>query len=507
MNELDTSTTPEHRRPGFPLLLMLGFVLLQVVWVLAVPPFRASDEFDHAYRAAAVARGQWFPLAGASERGAFVTVPADLVSAAHAECRRLTYTTSQDCSPVAVVGPSLVTVSSGAGRYNPAFYAVVGTVAKPFHGTAALYAMRVAAAALCAAMFALVLTLTRSWARSRWPFVALAVACPPVVMYSTAVAAPNGLELISGLALAAAVIGVVRHREHVPAAVVTGASIAAVLLVTLRSLGPLWFVLIVLVGLILAEDRGRLLRGLLRRRDVLSGVAAVIVAGLASGWWILAVRPLAGGPTVARSDTSWDALGYGLESTLGWLLQSVAAFPYRNQLAPVVVYACALALFLAVVGAAVRMANARERVAMELIVLVALTLPLALTALSYPQLHDVAWQGRYGLPFTLALLVVAGSVLDRLVARAGPRRLLLTGVVVLNVLIQVPGPLRVLARERAASPGFASGAWPAPTPVLLGVVAVFGAALMMWGAAVGDRVSTAGAAAAGRRDGGVPVAR
>ena len=39
--------------------IVLGLAILQALWILTVPPFRASDEFDHAYRAAAVARGQW----------------------------------------------------------------------------------------------------------------------------------------------------------------------------------------------------------------------------------------------------------------------------------------------------------------------------------------------------------------------------------------------------------------------------------------------------------------
>jgi hypothetical protein len=41
------------------LLVLVGVMLLQSAWILAVPPFRGSDEFDHAFRAAGVATGQW----------------------------------------------------------------------------------------------------------------------------------------------------------------------------------------------------------------------------------------------------------------------------------------------------------------------------------------------------------------------------------------------------------------------------------------------------------------
>ena len=37
----------------------LGLLLLQLGWVVVIPPFAAMDEWDHAYRASAVAHGQW----------------------------------------------------------------------------------------------------------------------------------------------------------------------------------------------------------------------------------------------------------------------------------------------------------------------------------------------------------------------------------------------------------------------------------------------------------------
>jgi hypothetical protein len=34
-----------------PALLVLGALVMQAAWILALPPFRGADEFDHAYRA------------------------------------------------------------------------------------------------------------------------------------------------------------------------------------------------------------------------------------------------------------------------------------------------------------------------------------------------------------------------------------------------------------------------------------------------------------------------
>ena len=60
-------------------LTLLGVLLVQAAWVLAVPPFRGSDEHDHAYKAAAVARGDWSWDHEVSPMGwgAFVRAPAD----------------------------------------------------------------------------------------------------------------------------------------------------------------------------------------------------------------------------------------------------------------------------------------------------------------------------------------------------------------------------------------------------------------------------------------------
>src|SRR4051794_39105891 len=107
-------------------------LVVQIAWILAVPAFRGSDEFDHTYRAAAVARGQWIATPSNATRGtgAFVTVPRDIVEAASAECHRLPYTKPVDCVPRGK--GRMVQIASGAGRYNPVFYFLVGAPALPF---------------------------------------------------------------------------------------------------------------------------------------------------------------------------------------------------------------------------------------------------------------------------------------------------------------------------------------------------------------------------------------
>src|SRR3954451_20163679 len=112
---------PPGRRPAArATLLALSLLALQVAWILTVPPFRGIDEFDHAYRAAAVAHGQWLPRASASVHGHgdYVEVPPALVRAAEPICASYTYTNHDNCQGADRVG-SYVEVASGAARYNP----------------------------------------------------------------------------------------------------------------------------------------------------------------------------------------------------------------------------------------------------------------------------------------------------------------------------------------------------------------------------------------------------
>ena len=197
-------------RLDWPVFALIGGLLLaQLAWVAAVPPYRGLDEWDHVYRASAVARGQWVATPEAATRGtgALVRVPEHIVAAARPECERLPYTGDPEC----VGRPSQagqVDVASGAGRYNPAFYALVGYPSLPFEGVAALYAMRAVGALACLGMMLLALACVRRWAsRSSVPFLAFAVAITPSVLYASSIVAPNGLEIAAGLAWASALIG------------------------------------------------------------------------------------------------------------------------------------------------------------------------------------------------------------------------------------------------------------------------------------------------------------
>ena len=457
--------------------MLAGMCVLFAVWVLVIPPFAGSDEYDHAYRAAAAARGQWAvdPVNATRGTGAFLSVPADIVEAAQSECQRLRYTEDRDCVGRAA-GDDRV-MASGAGRYHPLFYAVIGTAAKPFDGTAALYAMRVATALLAAAFVWVAARAASTWARTRWPYLGIAVACTPVALYSCAVASPNGVEIMSALALWLSLIGLLlAPREHIRRLAVY-AGVSGAVLATLRPLGPLWCLLVlaaVLVGV--RSDPGRI-RELLRRPAVIVGAALVRSAPC---------RALCGWSPWTRSSWVWRA-GSTRPSVTGPAKPPASSrvgppghrrLPAAQRRQPPAVYACYLVLFLMFVAFGLRSRTARERIAIALVVAAVLLFPYVSTVQSWDQYRS-AWQGRYGLPLAIGIVLLAAYGLDQWAGtpRAEPGA-------AAPALRGRPDPcsgVRPAARDEGEPAGRLEP-WVQPSLVLTILLAAVGAALAWWGA-------------------------
>lgn len=389
----------------------LGLFLLQAAWIVAMPPFAAMDEFDHAYRAAAVAHGQWAatPSAATTGTGAFVLVPTDIVEAAQYECRRLSYGGQDECVGSQVGDFS--EVASGAGRYPPTFYALVGWPSRFLDGSLALYGMRAVGLVLS---WALIMASFRTLCRWAGPWAGLAVCAglTPAVLYASAMAAPNGLEMASGLALWSALAswahvpdGRVVERSTLVLAVVSGT-----LLLSLRAMGPFWMAMIMAVWLLAWPTAWPRLRQLVS--STWGRLAAGWLAAVAclSVWWVLSQDTLEVRRAEEGTSTFVERLAVGIPEILLWTFQFLGTFPYRRNPAPTLVYACLLIVL--IVGAAVvlRQATSRERWALAATVGSAYAIPMVITIATLEQ-YGTAWQGRYALPFLLGTVVVGGAVL------------------------------------------------------------------------------------------------
>ncbi len=462
-----------HPRWRFPALFALGALLLQIAWSLSLPAFTGVDEFDHAYRASAVARGEWrshLPLPPGA-RGDMVTVPESLPPAAAPICNWLPYTSHFNCAAVDDVGGGMVTVASGAARYNPAFYWVIGTAAGEAEGVPSLYLMRLASSLLCLIMLALAAWAMSLWATTIWPKLALVVSLTPVAVCSLAVAAPNGVELCAALSLWSALLGVVRtqgapdpQRRLIWACLPGG-----LVLTTVRAFGPLWLALTVLVVVAMlgvAQTRSIIMT----QRKAISWVAALLSgATLASGWWILS----AGTNEPIQELGLSNPVVNSFKRIPLWVFQGIGAFPTRSEPAPVLVYAVALPFMIAFCFLGWRAAAPQLRRALALVLGLSLLVPLLSTIAVYNS-SGAVWQGRYGLPLTVGMILLVGVALEERPPRPRWRPLGLGVTAVVVTTAQVVSVVGVVNKERALNPFAGTSHWIMPQPWLIAVLSLAG---------------------------------
>lgn len=423
---------------------LIGTFLAQLAWILAMPTFAGIDEFEHVYKAAAVARGSVQPEGPSPHsRGELVAVPGDIVTAAGPVCSSLVYTERDNCYAVDRLGGGTVTVASAAARYDPAYYLVVGTVARPFHGDAAVYAMRITTAILCALMVGWAAAVLSTWSRSRWPLLGLVVATTPVLVYSTAMTSPNGISYAAGLLAWAALLGLARYdAPRRPTLLLTAFGTASSALVLTHTTGPLWLALIVLVAFCLRTPR-QWWRLVATHTGPMVTTAVVVV-----GFTLLSVAwtSLSGANSLGSDnppDLSLDT-GTLIGSEILWVLQSIAAFPLRNEHAPIIVYTLWLVPMLTAVVLGLLRGRVRDRVAIGLLVVLSFAVPTVLTLVSYRYV-GLAWQGRYGLPLTVGFFLVAGWVLDQ--GPAPARRRVVLAVFALTVTATIISVAGVALKE------------------------------------------------------------
>lgn len=394
-------------------VLALGLFLVQLAWVVAVPPFSGLDEFDHAYRAAGVAHGQLVAEADEATRGtgAWLEVPENIFAAARPECESLDYMTVAGCRPSARDG-DMVTVASGAGRYSPVYYVLVGWPSLFLRGDVALVAMRLLTVAASAGLFWAGLVVLGRGSLTVWPLVGATLAVSPVVAYSASVVAPNGVEIMAAIALwASLVVGVRRPQLLVQGPLLWAMTLSGVLLATMRQLGPLWLVAIVAFSLAAGIRSATQAWDLMRSRRVLLAAAVVTLAAVGGVLWTLVNRSLVVGVTLG-SDSLLDTMARLPSANALWIFQSIAAFPLRNERAPTVVYFCFLVLWGITLVVALRRGGRRESRCAVLAGAASLVIASAVTLRTFND-FGVAWQGRYALPLAVGTGILAGLALER----------------------------------------------------------------------------------------------
>lgn len=464
-------------------LTLLGSLLLQTAWILSVPAFRGIDEFDHVFKAESVAGGQLISRVPAEDgHGALLEVNEETVRAAAPVCEWYLYVGPDNCSPVKVLGDGRALAGSGAGSYNPVYYAVVGNAAKAFAGDTAVYAMRLVTALVCSLLIAWGASLTSGWARTRLPLLAYAAGVTPVLAYSTSVVSPNGLTYTGALLFWFAALALDRSPED-SAGALRALVVGAVAVLTSHTTGPVW--LLVATASILMLRPVREWRTILGRRPV-AWAGATLFAGLvaiACVAWTRYSQANSVGPARPDWDGDFPWAALARENAL-WAFQSIAAFPIRNQPAPLLVYVLWGAVLTALLVLLARRSTTRERLALGALLVPLLLLPNVLSYLTFPS-QGFAWQGRYMLPLWVGVLALAARALDR--GREAPDRILVVTAFATMAVANAVSVVSVAAKEADEAVSIpAAGLFPAGV-VLVGVLAAVGSLLPALGLAWPER--------------------
>lgn len=445
-------------------IALLAVLIAEAVWIVTVPPFRGSDEIDHAFRAAGVASGQFHLSQGAAHgRGVLVWVPTDILTAAQKQCTALIYVGHDNCHAVKT-SDNRSLVATAAGAYDPLFYLYVGTVAKPFHGAAADYAMRVASAVLCALLLALGVGVMTFAGVGRWTNLGVLAAITPEVLFSGAMPSPNGVEMGLAFVLWASLLAAVRgrHDPSLQGRLLVVAGIAVFPLTFIRLLGPMWVVLI--AGAVAATIGWKQAWAIVRcHRRIVSTIAVLTVVGVC--WWV-AWQVIASHATGVQTDVDrkkW-ILAFNLPV---YTMQMVGAFPFRDEPAPLLVYPLVFSVIGLMFVAAWRVGRTNlSRRALFWIGMTSLLVPVVLSLVFMPS-DGAVWQGRYEIPFVIGILPLCGLILDdaQFAPVEAPRLIRVSALFL--AIAQVACVLHVRQLELKRPESFTDPAWWHPPGIVL----------------------------------------
>jgi hypothetical protein len=453
-------------------------------WSVASPLFAFPDEGSHLAQAESVARGELHGRDRLSPIGLLTRVHLTgtlLKMRTVSGCFVNKPTRTADCVPSVSSDGRQISVWTQSGRYPPLYFGIVGAPLVAWPDGAGIGVGRTLSVVMGAALIA-----TAFWCAQRlgrWALLGVLVACTPMVLYLPGGINPNGLEIAACLAVWAGACSLARAPAVDERLLATSCVVFAIA-ANVRGFSLLFAGVALGLPLLLAtRERMRDLWHLPRAR----------------GW--LALLPLGAMPAIAwplwlgfdqdRLHTRGLGLLDGIERTRRLWVESVASFGWSEVEKPSVAWLW-LVLFLAVAAMALIGATRREALVLATAGLVAVAVPITISMLNIPPLYFV-WQGRYGLPLTVGIPVVAATIACRTRAWNPPERRAFEAVAALVVLGQAYSFWVVARRYSVGAEGrllfFLDPRWSPPVPMLaLLVVYVAALAVLAWWVVTADTV-------------------
>lgn len=398
------------------------FALLGVLWSLASPIFSVPDENAHALKAIAQLQGQIVGYTKPDVKHVIVDLEPEDAYNGHMLCFATQPEVTAACGVELGSPDGQLWFNTWVGTYNPMYYYLVGWPSLLFDGNAGIFAMRIASSLLGAALLAWGFLAATSGARARWMPIAVAFAAAPMCMYLIGAVNPNGAEFAAAVAVWAGVLRLLEtFRDDLSErpglsrpALWGGVTVASIVLVNARALGPLW--LVVIVGLCFLATGWSPVRRLFTTASSYWWLAGIAIGGLFSVGWTLSGGSLSNQAEASDAPlvngTFLQGFAHTVRTTPDYLQQAIGYFGWFDAPLPVWTYWFFVAAFAVLLVLAFTATRRRSVLVLAAVVGVSLLLPPLAQGYSVHQ-TGIIWQGRYGLFLYLGIAIVAGWLLSR----------------------------------------------------------------------------------------------
>lgn len=475
------SRGPARRWWRAALLGFAGMAAVTVSWALLAPPVSGPDEASHLIRAETVVHGhlvldlldsRGFPLAPVSPGAAQLW---DQI------CYLWDTTLSAACGPALSTDQGPVELAAtGAGRYNPVYYAAVGWPSLLLTGEPAYAAMRIVSALLNSVFVGLAFGALAQLHRRSAAALGLFVALTPMVGYLASVVNPNSVEITAGAALFAwlALTALQPSRRAMPLRAVV-ILVSALFVLSARAITPLWALLIIVAALLLPDARRWAVLARSAWFWTTVAVGAVLSAGALA--WVVVAAPLT--PTAPYPGVG-DDFPKAFVTMLARIVDDgrdlFGQFMTREPPDALVLALATAAL--AIVATALVQGRGRIRIATAVLAAAIVVGPAVIQGVSAFE-HGYIWQGRYILALLPPLLMAAGLAIGSgtLVTH---RRVWTVVFAAVSAASIVAGQVLVFVQaavgtDRSPWEAFTAPEWVPPIPALAGLaLAVVGVVLL-----------------------------
>jgi len=433
-----------------PVMLSVGLALLSCAWVFGTSPFSGPDEAAHYNRALGLLNGElvgdrdertetWPGLSAKQSKfvrsnSRWVNIPAGMSPMGY-PCNVQQPAVPANCHPPPSTSPTRE--ATYTGNYLPMFYAAVAPALALTSGAVTANILgRLAAALISILLWSLAAGTLWSPKLGFRSVAGLLVATTPMSLYLMSCLTPSSFCVAGGLGVVAGLIALGREKEPPDRAWVTLA-ISGAALVLSRPEGVLYlffdaFFFAVWVG----PRRLSELTWTHRRQALRTASALIVTAGSSVGW------TLKEGPNSALEGAGfWAALPTAVKQLPEWTRHQIGNFQYLDTPMPEWIYVTYIVLICVCLLTALIVGSRRDRAAV---------VGCLATVLIWPVVFDLfvirptEWglQGRYVLPLTVSLPMIACEVIarnrrPRLPSRVG--EMMWIGVAATMMLILITG--------------------------------------------------------------------